>query len=77
MYLSARNACLDFIKTSGRAKERDAEFSYLYQLSEEDLQLEVVYVEYMAEIYREINNLPVQCSKIIKLSYLDGVKNEK
>ncbi|EEI90392.1 RNA polymerase sigma-70 factor [Sphingobacterium spiritivorum ATCC 33300] len=77
LYLSARNACLDFIKTSGRAKERDAEFSYLYQLSEKELQLEVVYVEYMAEIYREINNLPVQCSKIIKLSYLDGVKNEK
>ncbi len=77
LYLSAKNACLDYIKTKGREREREKEYTYLLQLSDDDLQLEVIYVEYMADIYREINNLPSQCAKIVTLSYIEGMQNNQ
>ncbi|MNR35643.1 RNA polymerase sigma factor [compost metagenome] len=37
----------------------------------------MIRTEVWAEIYREINKLPVQCSKVISLSFVEGLKNDE
>jgi len=75
LYVAAKNACLDFLKSQHRTVEREIYFQQLHDYQEEDIENEIIRAEYWAEIYREINALPTQCSTIIKLSFIEGLNN--
>lgn len=77
LYLAIKNACLDLLKTTGRSKKREEEYSLLLTMTESDLEVQTIHNEYYAEIFRELKNLPPQCSKILQMSYLDGMSNEE
>lgn len=76
LYKSTRNATLNFLKGAQHSKERQAKF--LHEQEEatgEDL--DIIRMEVFRGIYREINNLPEQCGKIVRMSYIEGLKNEQ
>ncbi|QNL48384.1 RNA polymerase sigma-70 factor [Olivibacter sp. SDN3] len=77
LYQSTKNACLDFIKMSGR-KHRNLDFINLQSSTIENDHLhDIIRSEVVSEIYRAINNLPLQCRKVIHLEFIDGLNNEE
>jgi len=77
LYRSTKNACLDFLKLSERANNRHTLFFMDNDQWEESYLNEIIRAEVMREIYRAIENLPKQCSKIITMSYVDGKTNQE
>jgi len=75
LYRCTKNACLDFIKTSRRANERNTLFSEELGYSEESYLNEIIRTEVIRDIYQAIQELPPQCSKVISMSYVDGLSN--
>jgi RNA polymerase sigma-70 factor (family 1) len=77
LYRSAKNACRNFIRhekiafeTEGKISARTTEFS-------EDPFDALIRSETWAEIYRAIQELPLQNRKVITLSYLEGLTNQE
>lgn len=75
LYHAVRNACLDFIKV---AKNESLRYEVIAReqvfLNEDHLHL-MIKAESLAEIYRAVNELPSQCSKVIRMSYFEGLSN--
>ncbi len=38
---------------------------------------DIIRMEVFRVIYQEISNLPEQCGKIVRMSYIEGLKNEQ
>lgn len=77
LYLAVRNACLDFMKVSGRRNNRHEEVRALSDQLTKNFELEMIENEFWAEVYREIQNLPTQCSNIMRMSYIEGLSNDE
>lgn len=77
LYKATRNAALNFLKGAQHSKERQAKF--LHEREEVDTaeDQDIIRMEVFRVIYREISNLPEQCGKIVRMSYIDGLKNEQ
>lgn len=75
LYRATRNACLDYIKTCKRYDMADIELAADIVVSEEDHLGQLISAELQAEIYRAIYDLPSQSSKVITLSFLEGLEN--
>jgi RNA polymerase sigma-70 factor (ECF subfamily) len=69
---TARNACLDHLKSQRNHQEKEKEILYL---SEQDTRNEFDIAEIKAEVlqyvYAEIEKLPEKCREVFKLSYLE------
>ena len=78
LYIATKNACLNFLKQKERQSSREKEFTYLLQepLSD-DFDPILAETEIIQELYTEIENLPKQCQRVFKMSYLQGRKNEE
>lgn len=74
LYHAVRNACLDFVKVAKNASLRYETIAREGMLNEDHLQL-MIRAESLAEIYRAVNELPTQCSKVIRMSFLEGLSN--
>jgi RNA polymerase sigma-70 factor (family 1) len=77
LYISVRNACLNFIKQLQRAAVTQKQMAYLAEEKEGFVLNEMVRAEVVKEIMTEIDKLPAQCQKIFKMSYLEGLKNDE
>ncbi len=77
LYNAARNACLNYLKTSKNAFNRGEAFEKGKPQTQDSYQEEMIRAEVLAEIYRAINNLPSQCSKVISMSYIGGLTNNE
>lgn len=77
LYKSTRNACFDTIKGAIHSKERQAVFLGTQAEWETAADLEMIRLEVFNELYHEINQLPEQCGKIIRMGYIDGLKNDE
>ncbi|PUZ30428.1 RNA polymerase sigma-70 factor, ECF subfamily [Chitinophaga costaii] len=80
LFISTKNASLNFIKSRERHSLKEKEFSYLHP-EEESLDINrfdpvLTETEIMQQLYAEIERLPNQCRRIFKMSYLEGRKNE-
>lgn len=75
LYHAVKNACLDHIKVSRNKEQRHLRVAHLETSSPADHLHRIIQAEVLAEIYRAINDLPPQCSKVIKLGYIDGLNN--
>jgi RNA polymerase sigma-70 factor (family 1) len=76
LYITARNACLDFLRHQQRQQNNKQEFTYLAMQSDDiALQHDEVQIEVLKQIHSEIENLPTQCRKIFKMAYLERLKN--
>jgi RNA polymerase sigma-70 factor (family 1) len=75
LYLAVRNACFDFIKVAKNTVQRHTVLFKNHNVTSDDHLDSLIKAEVLGEIYRAINNLPSQCSKVISMSYLEGLNN--
>ncbi|WP_316792022.1 RNA polymerase sigma factor [Pedobacter frigoris] len=73
LYHAIRNACLDNIKLSKKGKTDELSDALL--IADDDHLRSMIHAESIAEIYRAVNGLPSQCSKVIRMGYLEGLNN--
>jgi RNA polymerase sigma-70 factor (ECF subfamily) len=77
LYISTRNACLDFLKHLRIAK-RSEKIIADNSTPEEDIVLDqVIRTELYWNIYKAIEQLPAGCRNIFKMSYLEDMKNQE
>ena len=77
LYRSVHHASLKFIRNSTHAKERQWVFLDCIDENEESIQQQIITAEAYGALYRAIYELPTQCGKVIRLAYMDGLKNEE
>lgn len=77
LYKSTRNASLNFLKGVQHSQERQAIFLHEQEETTAPDDLELIRMEVLREVCREIDNLPEQCAKIVRMSYIDGLRNEQ
>jgi RNA polymerase sigma-70 factor (family 1) len=77
LYISTRNACLNYLKQAKRESLSKKQLAYLNEERSEFVLNDIVRAEVLQEIMREIEKLPEQCGKVLKLGYLQGMKNQE
>ena len=77
LYITTRNACLNQLKALQRERLNKKQLAYISDHNEDFVLNEITRTEVLREIYLEIENLPTQCKKIFKMSYLEGLKNHE
>jgi RNA polymerase sigma-70 factor (ECF subfamily) len=78
LYITTRNACLNFLRHLQVKESSHRELMYLEEEKGEELVLnQMIRAELMQEIYGEIGKLPERRREVIKMAYLDGLKNEE
>jgi len=77
LYVTTRNACIDFLRHSKRAFAAKKDYSYWAENKEEEI-LHIMYdAELLAELDREIELLPKKCREIFKLSFFQGLRTSE
>jgi RNA polymerase sigma-70 factor (family 1) len=77
LYITARNACMDFLRYRKRQMANKQEFGYV-QLQQEgtgSTSNDEIKTLVLQHIHNEIENLPAQCKRIFKMAWLEGRKN--
>ncbi|MDO6429636.1 RNA polymerase sigma-70 factor [Flavitalea sp. BT771] len=74
LYISARNRCLDHLKTKKRREASKNSYAYWMDHPEEVSSL-VVNAELVAQLEREIQALPAKCREIVQLAYYEGLSS--
>lgn len=78
LYITGRNACLDFLRHLQRQGERQKELLHvLMQQPPEGVLQEDLKAEVLKSILKEIEKLPRSCRNVFKMSYLDGLSNSQ
>lgn len=78
LYRSIRNACLNFLKISQRAFERNHTFvNEQGEYDEATYLTEITRTEVIAELYAAISELPAQARKVIIKTYIEGQSNQE
>ncbi|WP_461791540.1 RNA polymerase sigma-70 factor [Pedobacter sp.] len=75
LYLSVRNACLNHIERKNNTNKRHRVVADQTLIDVESHLHTMMHAEVLAEVYRAINQLPLQCARVITLSYVDGKSN--
>lgn len=75
LYISTRNACMNHIDKQQRKQKREmAAFTLNFDELDDPVIIQIIYTEVLNEIRTEINSLPEQCAKIIKMLFEDEMK---
>lgn len=77
LYTSTKNSSLNYLKQQKHKQERQFEFVLNLETEEPAHVYEMIKVEVLRGILLEIKKLPGHSGRIIELSYLEGMKNEK
>jgi RNA polymerase sigma-70 factor (ECF subfamily) len=78
LYITVRNACLNYLRHMQVREATNKELSYLGMDREEAYVLNsMIRTEVMQEIHAEIEKFPEKRRHIFKLAYLEGLKNEE
>lgn len=78
LYIITRNACLNFIKHWQR-QQKNMEHWAAFRWKEEDDSIlnKLTRTDVSNEVQAAVKALPPECSRIIWLSYLEGLKNQE
>jgi len=77
LFITTRNACLNWLKRAKRDNLSKKQLAYLTSEREDFILNEIIRAEVLKEIMHEIEQLPEQCGKVLKLGYLQGLKNQE
>jgi RNA polymerase sigma-70 factor (ECF subfamily) len=77
LYITARNACMDFLRYRQRQTANKQQLGYVLLQQVEDLPAnnDEIKTAVLQQIHSEIENLPTQCKRIFKMAWLEGKKN--
>jgi RNA polymerase sigma-70 factor (family 1) len=77
LYISTKNACRNYLKHQLHVRNYENEVSRLPVFDDDWILNEII----VTEVYHALNNaiagLPEQCAKVLKMSYLDQMKNQE
>lgn len=74
LYISTRNASMNFLKKEHSKIKHDLEFAFSEDEFQEPVINEIIYTEVLREISNEVDALPEQCGKIIKMIFEDDLE---
>ncbi len=77
LYLSVKNACLNYLRHEGVEKNFAKEAELQSIIEEEKAINHLIRAEVIGEIQKAIELLPNGCKSVIKLSFMEGLKNEE
>ncbi len=77
LYITTRNACLNYVKQVQRDSASKKEIAYLSAGKEDFVLNAMIRSEVLREIYQAIEKLPAQSKKVFKMSVLDNMKNQE
>jgi len=78
LYISTRNACINHLKKMQRdSAMKDSLTNYLSEDRAEFALNEMIRAEVLQQIYQAIEALPLQCGKVFKLCYVEGLSNSE
>ena len=78
LYITTRNACLNFLRHVQVKESSRKELMYLEEEKGQDLVInQMIKAELMQEIYAEIEKLPEKRRMVFKMAYLEGMKNDE
>ena len=78
LYITGRNACLDYLRHLQRQHEKQKELLHvLLQEPADGILQENLKAEVLKSIHKEIDRLPRSCRKVFKMSYLEGLTNSQ
>lgn len=78
LFITARNACWDYLRYQKKVVGDLKGFTYTAPvIDESSLERELIEVEVLQMLRKEIENLPDQCRKVLKMSFDDQMKNEE
>jgi RNA polymerase sigma-70 factor (ECF subfamily) len=76
LYLATKNACLNLLAHERHTKKLASALPGA--ISEEDFALnQIIRAELYWSIYNAVERLPTECSRIFKMSFLEGMKNQE
>lgn len=75
LYMSARNACFDVLRSKKTREEKQTAIASLMEQEQELVLQSEMESELIYRIKREIDNLPGNCRTVFTLSYFEGYKN--
>jgi len=74
LYVSVRNACLNYIEKS-KVKAKHANYVISQgQVEEETILHSIIEAEILREIFDTVDTLPEQCRKVIRMTFEEGKK---
>jgi RNA polymerase sigma-70 factor (family 1) len=77
LYITTRNACLNYLKQSERNASRQSDIAYFHSHTEDHVLTEITRMEVLREVHTAIESLPPQCRKIMRMSFVEGMKNQE
>ncbi len=76
LYSSVKNSCLNYLK-SNSIKQKHYKNISIQETESNDWSDKMEETELEEKIYRAVNDLPTQCSKIFKMNRFDGYSNKE
>lgn len=77
LYISVKNACLNYIKKRKNILTQTNALTYLLQQEQEDFILNnITRAEVLREVYDEMQKLPPECRKVMQLYYQHGLDHK-
>jgi RNA polymerase sigma-70 factor (family 1) len=78
LYITGRNACLDYLRHLQRQHEKQKELIHvLLQEPADGILQENLKAEVLKSIHKEIESLPRSCRKVFEMAYLEGLNNSE
>jgi RNA polymerase sigma-70 factor (family 1) len=78
LYISTRNACLNYVRKVQRDSTMKSGFLHYLSSDHEGFVLnEIIREEVLHEVYTAIETLPYQCRRIFKMCYVEGMSNSE
>ena len=74
LYISARNACFNYLKFKQRNLARANELASEME-SEETIEKAIIEAEVLQSIYAAVERLPTECKKVFKLIYYENLEH--
>ena len=77
LFISARNASLDYLRKRNTENNRRDEYAqHVTSIDDPTMALDLIETEVLKHyLLEEIDKLPAQCRKIVKMAYFDKLKN--
>jgi len=77
LYISTRNACINHNQEFRKQARAKVELRILTDELEESILHSITRSEILRDVYSGVESLPLQCRKIILLSFLGGLSNKQ
>lgn len=72
LFISARNACIDFLRKEKRKNGLSRELEILSATNELTYEQEMIIARVLQTVYAEVENLPGQCRTVFKSFFIEG-----